>query len=222
MKKYALIVAGGVGERMGADIPKQFLNIAGQPILMHTISAFYRYDHQMEIIVVLPVSQFSKWTTLSLQYDFDIPHRMIAGGSTRFHSVKNGLNSIEEEGIVAIHDGVRPLIDTDVIKESIEVAEKMGNAVASVDLKDSIRQIDGLLSKAVDRSQYRAVQTPQTFKVSLIKEAYRIEHDDSITDDACVAEVAGHQINMIDGSYSNIKITTSEDLVMAEAIMGTK
>jgi len=219
MKNYALIVAGGIGKRMGSEIPKQFLAVAGQPILMHTISAFYQYDHTMEIILVLPLSHFSKWTELSLEYDFDVPHRMIAGGSTRFHSVKNGLNSLEEEGIVAIHDGVRPFIEMDIIKNSFEVARNEGNAVVSVALKDSIRQVSEASNQSLDRTSYRAVQTPQTFRLSLIKKAYSIEYDESITDDASVAELAGQEINLIEGSYRNIKITTNEDLMIAEAFL---
>ena len=219
MKRYALIVAGGSGTRMGADVPKQFLPVAGQPILMHTINAFYHFDHLLEIIVVLPVSHFSKWTALSLEYDFDVPHRLVAGGSTRFHSVKNGLNTIEGDGVVAIHDGVRPLVDITIIEESFKRAREDGNAVAAVSLKDSIRKLSDGQTKAVERKDYKAIQTPQTFDLGLIKKAYEIDYVESITDDASVAELAGHQINLIQGSYKNIKITTTEDLIVAEAFM---
>lgn len=219
MKSYALIVAGGVGRRMGSNTPKQFLNIGGQPILMHTINAFYQYDHTIEIILVLPPSHFSRWTELSLMHDFDVPHRMVGGGSTRFHSVKNGLDTIEDDGIVAIHDGVRPLIETDIIRNSFEVAKKEGNAVVSVELKDSIRRLDGKTSKSINRTSYKVVQTPQTFKVRHIKKAYSIEYQEAITDDASVAELAGQKINLIEGSYRNIKITTTEDLIVAEALL---
>ncbi len=222
MKNYAIIVAGGVGRRMGSDTPKQFLKIGGQPILMHTITAFYQYDHKMEIVLVLPHSHFSQWTELSLMHDFDVPHCMVGGGSTRFHSVKNGLDSIGDEGTVAIHDGVRPLIEQEIIQNSFEVANTKGNAIVSVELKDSIRQLKGQRSNSVDRMAFRAIQTPQTFKVSDIKEAYRIEYQESLTDDASVAELAGQKINLIDGSYRNIKITTSEDLVIAEALLDNK
>ena len=204
---------------MDSDTPKQFLTISGQPILMHTLSQFYHYDHQLEIILVLPLSQFNKWTELSLIHDFDVPHRLVAGGSTRFHSVKNGLDSIEEEGLVAIHDGVRPLIETSIIRNTFEVAEKKGNAIASVELKESIRHVSDASSKAIDRTSYHIIQTPQTFLVTQIKKAYAIEYDESITDDASVAEMAGQLVNLVEGSYRNIKITTSEDLVIAEAFL---
>ncbi len=222
MKNYALIVAGGVGRRMESETPKQFLNIGGQPVLMHTITTFYQYDHNMEIILVLPHSHFSQWTELSLIHDFDVPHRMVGGGSTRFHSVKNGLDSINGDGVVAIHDGVRPLVELSIIKNGFEVANKEGNAVVSIELKDSLRHLKGQLSKSIDRIAYRAIQTPQTFKISEIKKAYNIEYQESITDDASVAELAGQRINLIEGSYRNIKITTMEDLVIAEALLKSK
>ena len=221
MKKYALIVAGGVGKRMGSSVPKQFIPIAGQPILMHTLTAFYRYDHKMEIILVLPHSHFNQWTELSLKYDFDIPHRLVGGGSSRFHSVKNGLDTIEE-GVVAIHDGVRPLVSTDIISASFELAAEKGNAVVAVDLKDSLREMSKNSSKAVDRNRFKIIQTPQTFLVAPLKKAYQVTYTDAITDDASVAEMAGQKINLIEGSYNNLKITTREDIAVAEALLERK
>ncbi|MEQ9423532.1 MAG: 2-C-methyl-D-erythritol 4-phosphate cytidylyltransferase [Cyclobacteriaceae bacterium] len=219
MKKYALIVAGGVGTRMAVDTPKQFIPVAGLPILMHTLTRFYKYEHQMEIILVLPTSHFSTWTNLSLQYDFDVPHRLVAGGSERFHSVKNGLDSIEGDGLVAIHDGVRPLIDEGTIDRCFKSAEKSGNGIASVDLKESIRHLKKGGNEALDRSEYQLIQTPQTFQVKLIKEAFDREYIDQFTDDASVAEAAGQKINLVEGSYRNLKVTTKDDLVVAEAFL---
>ena len=208
---------------MGSETPKQFLELSGQPILMHTIGAFYQYDHRMEIILVLPLTHFNRWTELCLKYDFDIPHKMVAGGSTRFHSVKNGLESIAaDDGLVAIHDGVRPLISTDIIGNSFEVAAASDNAVVAVELKDTIRLVEKKGTRSVDRAKYRAIQTPQTFMLPKIKKAYQIEFDESITDDASVAEKAGQKINLIEGSYRNLKITTMEDLVVAEALLKQK
>jgi len=217
MKKYALIVAGGEGKRMGSDIPKQFISVAGLPILMHTLTAFYRYDQSTEIILVLPVSHFNQWTNLSVQYDFDVSHKLVAGGSTRFHSVKNGLNSMSEDGFVAIHDGVRPLVDVDIIARSFNEAEVKGNAVVAVELKDTIRRVNGGTTISEDRTRFRLIQTPQTFRVSDIRLAYSIEYNQSITDDASVAELAGIEIHLTSGNYRNIKITTEEDLIVAEA-----
>ena len=218
-KKFAVIVAGGVGKRMGSSIPKQFIPIGGLPILMHTLTAFYKSDHEMEIILVLPVSHFGEWTNLSVKYDFDVPHRIVAGGSTRYHSVKNGLLSIEEDGLVAIHDGVRPFVSTEIIENSFIEANKSGNGVVSIPLKDTLRHLGKKGSKPLDRSEYRLVQTPQTFRIGEIKKAYEVEFSENITDDASVAEAAGQKINLIEGSYRNIKITTEEDLVFARAVL---
>lgn len=219
MKKYALIVAGGIGKRMASDVPKQFIPVAGLPILMHTLMKFYRYDHKLEIILVLPVSHFSTWTRLSLEYDFDVPHRMVSGGTTRFQSVKNGLNLIGGKGLVAIHDGVRPVINSGLIGDAFDSAAQKGNAVVSMPLKDSIRRLDGANSVAENRDNFRLIQTPQVFEVEQLKKAYDIEYDDSLTDDASVVEKSGMKINLIDGDQSNIKITSAEDLAIAETLL---
>jgi 2-C-methyl-D-erythritol 4-phosphate cytidylyltransferase len=220
--EYALIVAGGSGSRMQSSIPKQFIEVGNKPILMHTIEAFYQFNPAITIILVLPISDQQYWIELCNKYNFNVQHIIKNGGKTRFESVKNGLKEIEDEnGIVAIHDGVRPLISQDVIKNSFESAYKKGNAIAAVPLKDSIRELENNASKAVDRSKYMLIQTPQTFMVKTIKEAYNTI-DSGFTDDASVAENAGIKVHLIEGDYKNIKITTKEDLLIAEAFIRLK
>jgi 2-C-methyl-D-erythritol 4-phosphate cytidylyltransferase len=218
MQKYAIIVAGGSGTRMKSELPKQFIKLAGKPILMHTLEAFH-FDN-IQIILVLPKSQIPYWKELVDEHQFKIPHNIIAGGEQRFHSVKNGLSSIKaDDGLVAIHDGVRPLIKRQIISESFEQAKRAGNAIASIQLKDSIRSITPHANQQEDRTNFRLIQTPQTFKIQLIKRAFEQEYTPSFTDDASVLEQAGHSINLIEGDYKNIKITTPEDLLVAETLL---
>lgn len=218
-KEYAIIVAGGKGTRMKISLPKQFLEIQGLPILMHTINAFYRYSEKITIILVLPENDFDTWKNLCREYRFRKEVILQKGGDTRFQSVKNGLEKIEGNGLVAIHDGVRPLVSEDIIGASFRLAAVHQSAVAAVRLKESIRITDQDNTKAVDRSKFRLIQTPQTFQVDLIRKAYQLKEDTSLTDDASVAERAGHTISLFEGSYENIKITTPEDLIVAEALM---
>ena len=218
MQKYAIIVAGGSGTRMKSELPKQFIKLAGKPILMHTLEAFH-FDN-IQIILVLPESQIPYWKELVDEHQFKIPHNIIAGGEQRFHSVKNGLSSIKaDDGLVAIHDGVRPLIKRQIISESFEQAKRTGNAIASIQLKDSIRSITPHANQQEDRTNFRLIQTPQTFKIQLIKRAFEQEYTPSFTDDASVLEQAGHSINLIEGDYKNIKITSPEDLLVAETLL---
>jgi len=217
--EYALIVAGGKGTRIKSKVPKQFLEIDGLPVLMHTITAFYRYSEKISIILVLPEDDVDTWLALCAKHNFHKPLILEHGGDTRFQSVKNGLNKITGDGLVAIHDGVRPLVNEDIIGASFRLAAVHQSAVASVRLKESIRMTDQDNTKSVDRSRFRLIQTPQTFRVSLIKNAYQQKEDPSLTDDASVAERAGHLISLFEGSYENIKITTSEDMVIADALL---
>lgn len=218
-KEYALIVAGGKGTRMKTKVPKQFIEILGLPILMHTINAFFRYDDKITVILVLPEDDFETWQQLCLKHQFNKPVLLQKGGDSRFQSVRNGLALIQEEGLVAIHDGVRPLVSEDIIGASFRLAAVHQSAVAAVRLKESIRITDQDNTKAVDRSKFRLIQTPQTFNTTLIKQAYQQKEDTSLTDDASVAERAGHIISLFEGSYENIKVTTPEDLIVAEALM---
>jgi 2-C-methyl-D-erythritol 4-phosphate cytidylyltransferase len=222
MKEFALIVAGGKGIRIRSALPKQFLTIGGLPILMHTISAFNQYSSSIPIILVLPEDDFSTWHTLVEKHAFTRPVILQAGGDTRFQSVRLGLSRIEGPGLVAIHDGVRPLVSQDIIGASFRLAAVHKSAVAAVRLKESIRMTDQDTTVAVDRSRFRVIQTPQTFDVDLIKKAYQIREEPDLTDDASVAERSGHRISLFEGSYENLKVTTPEDLVVAEALLAER
>lgn len=217
--EYALIVAGGKGTRINSAVPKQFLELNGTPILIHTLNAFVRYSSQIKIILVLPEDDMQTWKELSLNHKFNTPVILQNGGDSRFQSVKRGLEKIEGSGLVAIHDGVRPLISEDIIGASFRLAAVHKTAVAAVRLKESIRMTDQDSTRAMDRSKFRLIQTPQTFEVDLIKKAYEGKEDPSLTDDASVAERAGQVISLFEGSYENIKITTREDLIVAEALL---
>lgn len=217
--KIAIIVAGGKGERMNADIPKQFLKIKGKPILMHTLEVFYNFDADMKLILVLPEVQIDFWRKLCAKYNFTVQHQIIAGGQTRFHSVKNGLEVVNSPALVAIHDGVRPLVRAETIKRCFEAAEKTGAAIPVVDLVESIRQLTKNDNKSVDRNAYKLVQTPQIFDAELLKKAYKQDFSINFTDDASVVEAIGVNIHLVEGNRENIKITTEFDLKIAETIM---
>lgn len=218
-KRYAVIVAGGKGLRMNSDIPKQFLELKGIPVLMRTVNAFFLADNTIEIVLVLPEVHHEYWRSLIEQYDFKVPHRTVTGGASRFQSVKNGLNTITGTGLVAIHDGVRPLVSADVIENAYETAARDFSAITVVASKDSIREITNNGTKSVDRDKYYLVQTPQTFDVQALKKAYEVEEKAHFTDDASVFEDSGETVSLVNGDYRNIKITTPEDLLMAECFI---
>jgi 2-C-methyl-D-erythritol 4-phosphate cytidylyltransferase len=219
MKKFAIIVAGGSGSRMGSEIPKQFLELCGKPVLMHTIRVFHDFDPEIKIILVLPEDQKQFWKGLCLKHSFSLQHQVAAGGNIRFHSVLNGLSQIEGEGIVFIHDGVRPLVSPATLYRCLETAQKFGNAIPVLPVNESLRKQEGDQNISVDRSQYFSVQTPQTFGSWQILEAYKQDFDPAFTDDASVAEKAGFPIQMVEGNRENIKITTPIDLIVAEALL---
>lgn len=221
-KEYALIVAGGKGTRIKSQVPKQFLELSGLPVLMHTIDVFFHYSPGITIILVLPESDIDTWHSLCKRFSYDKAITIQKGGDTRFQSVKNGLQKIEGDGLVAIHDGVRPLVTAKIIAESFKLASIHDAAIAAVPLKESIRRTQDGSTKAVDRSQFKLIQTPQTFRVSLIKDAYQLDEDPGLTDDASVAEKAGIKITLFEGSYENIKITTPEDLIVAKALLKSR
>ena len=216
MKKNALIVAAGKGKRMNADIPKQFLLLNDFPILMHTLNAFADFDKR---ILVLPKSQIENWKTLCKDYNFELEHILVDGGINRFSSVKNGLRKVDEESIVAIHDGVRPLISKNLTNKLIATTKKGIGVVPVIPIKDSLRKIEGNKSKAISRSSLYKVQTPQCFFASTIKNAYRQNFSLFFTDDASVLESNGGKIISILGEEQNIKITTKGDLRIAEFFM---
>ena len=220
MKKYALIVAGGAGTRMKTDLPKQFLLLDKLPVLMHTIEQFYQFDNTLEIIIVLPAYQIKFWEGLCNQHKFSIVHKVSEGGKTRYHSVRNGLQLVEKNSLVAVHDGVRPLVSKEIIASSFAVAEKQGSAIAAVTLKDSIRKKTMSATESKNRIDYYLVQTPQTFQSSLLIDAYsKTEASTEFTDDASVFEASQGDVALIEGDYKNIKITTPEDLVIAQALL---
>lgn len=221
MKRFAIITAGGTGSRMNSEIPKQFLLLANLPVLMHTINQFHKFDNRIHIILSLPENSFDYWKNLCEKYNFTLIHKIVAGGKTRFHSVKNALNMIHEDGVVAVHDGVRPLVNTGTMKRTFETAEKKGNAVASYNIFFSLRKIIEDDNFAVNRDFYKEIQTPQTFNVFKIQDAYNLDFKEEFTDDASVFEAAGNKINLVSGNRENIKITSREDLIIAEALLNS-
>jgi 2-C-methyl-D-erythritol 4-phosphate cytidylyltransferase len=218
---YAIIVAGGTGSRMLSAIPKQFLLLKGEPVLMHTIRAFHQSRFQPKLILVLPVDFHTYWKQLCTEYSFSIPHLLINGGETRFHSVKNGLDAISEDQdtIVAVHDAVRPLTSGQIIDESYTHAAQHGNAVAAVKSRDSIRQVKNNRSISLLRDDIYLIQTPQTFQLQQLRKAYEQLYNPKFTDDASVVEETGVEICLIDGNYQNIKITFPEDIAIAELLL---
>jgi 2-C-methyl-D-erythritol 4-phosphate cytidylyltransferase len=220
LKKFALIVAGGSGNRMNSKIPKQFLLLNQKPVLMHTLERFVAFDPSIDIILVLPSGQFDYWKELCIQYDFKIEHLLVAGGEVRFESVKNGLSEIHEDGIVAIHDGVRPLVSLGTIDRCFKMTEEKGNALPVMPVVESVRMVEGEKSFPVDREKYVAVQTPQVFRISEIKKAYSLGFDSAFTDDTMVLERLGIKINLVEGNRENIKITHASDMIVAEALLG--
>jgi len=224
MKKYAVIVAGGQGSRMQSTIPKQFLQVAGKPLLMHTLKVFAAYDSQLPLWLVLPQSEHSRWQQLCEEYNFCVPHRLVTGGSCRPESVYNGVRQISDtDCLVAVHDGVRPLVDEKLIARSFSVAAKQGSAIASVPLKDSIREVTKQGSVSRNRANYRLMQTPQTFQLAWLLDAYaKIKTLSDFGDEASLVEAAGRTVTLVEGNYQNIKVTTPEDLWVAEAFLKQK
>jgi len=220
MKKYCIIVAGGSGKRMKSAVPKQFLPLDGRPLLMQSIERFYTFDNSIELILVLPAGHHSLWEKLCTEHSFGISHRLVDGGEERFHSVRAGLALVAGESLVAIHDGVRPLVSHDTIRRCYADAEEFGNAVPFVGPADSVRVVEGDDSRPVARDEVRMIQTPQVFLSSIIIKAYERGFNPSFTDDATVAEASGIKIHLTHGNRENIKITTPEDLAVAHALAG--
>lgn len=219
MTKFAIIVAGGNGTRMGSKTPKQFMPVGGKPILMRTIEQFITYDFSLQLLLVLPANEMKAWYALCDKYQFYPAIVTVSGGNSRFQSVKNGLKKISaKEGLVAVHDGVRPFVSPRIIAESFDIAAQKGTAVTAVSLKDSIRFLDpDGTNRSADRAAYRLVQTPQTFRLDWMRQAFDTPEQPFFTDCASVLEHAGYPITLIEGGYENIKITTPEDLLWAEA-----
>ena len=215
----AIILAGGSGLRMGNSLPKQFLKLGDRPILMHTISKFAEAVENCRIIVVLPENHTEYWKDLCNEYGFKIPHITCTGGETRYDSVKNGLQYIENADIVAVHDGVRPFVSHSMIKKAIADARVFGAVIPAVPIVDSLRVVDEYTNKAVDRKNYRIIQSPQVFKTKILTEAYKIPFRETFTDDASVVEANGVKVYLYEGSPNNIKITSPIDMLTGEAIL---
>jgi 2-C-methyl-D-erythritol 4-phosphate cytidylyltransferase len=219
MKKYAVIVAGGSGQRMGAAMPKQFLLLAGKPLLWYSVSAFLESFDEMGIILVLPKDSIAEGEKIAAELGATAKIQITEGGATRFHSVQNGLALVKEPSIIFVHDGVRCLVTPSLIRRCYEQALEKGSAIPAVAATDSIRIVEGSNNTVADRNNVRIIQTPQTFKSEILLPAFKTAYKDSFTDEATVAEAAGHAIYLIDGEYDNIKITRPADLLVAEKIL---
>lgn len=225
VENSVIIVAGGRGTRFGGPLPKQFLELAGRPVLMRTIEAFSSAGISgLEIVVVLPPDQHGLWRDLCRRHGFAVPHVVASGGASRFESVRNGLRMAQapDGGVIAVHDGVRPLASQAMIGRVMQAARLSGAAIPVVPVTDSVRCLDGDggSSHTVPRSQLRAVQTPQAFSAALLRRAYCVGPSDAFTDDASVVEASGHAVTLVDGEPTNIKITHPADIAVAEMLMG--
>ena len=218
---YAIIVAGGKGLRMGGEVPKQFLPVGGVPVLMRTLMRFHEALPALNIILVLPRAQQDYWLDLCGQYRFEIPYQLADGGETRFHSVQNGLALVPDdaEGVVGVHDGVRPFVSIEVIRSCYEAARRQKAVIPVTPVIETLRLVENeRKSHTVPRTDYRLVQTPQTFDIQLLKAANRQPYTEMFTDDASVVESYGQSIALVDGNRENIKITTPFDLIIAEQL----
>lgn len=220
MHRYAIIAAAGSGTRMGNETPKQFLEIAGKTMLQHTLDAFEQAYDDIRFIIVLPEAYIKKQKQI---YAESSKVTVTEGGATRFHSVQNGLNTMTgEKSIVFVHDAARCLVNAELIKLCGREAEKKGSAIPVADIHDSLRMIDDAGNKALDRARVKAVQTPQTFQLKLLRKAFEQEYRPEFTDEATVMEAAGHALNFVPGETTNIKVTTPLDLQLAELILKTR
>ncbi|MFZ6664048.1 2-C-methyl-D-erythritol 4-phosphate cytidylyltransferase [Peijinzhouia sedimentorum] len=220
--RSVIIVAGGSGSRMQSLTPKQFMLLLGKPLLMHTINCFTKAYNDIRIVLVLPSDHFETWKQLCKEFSFEVPLEIIAGGYTRFQSVRNGLAQIRNDELVAVHDGARPIVSTEVIRKAFECAKANGSGVAAVPLKESIREGSQANNKARDRRNFYLIQTPQVFKSEILISAFLQEEKDTFTDEASVVESMGQSIMLSEGDYRNIKVTTAEDIIVAEALMMEK
>lgn len=219
VRKYAVIVAGGKGERMGSSQPKQFLQLHSKPILWHCLKQFLDSYNDLEIILVIPINYEKDVLRIIADLAAEKRIKIIEGGATRYDSVKNGLSVIKEKGIVFVHDAVRCLVSVDLIHRCYEQTIIKGNAIPAIDLTDSIRMIDGETNKMVDRNKIKIIQTPQTFLTELILPAFEGDYRPEFTDEASVFEASGGEVFLVNGDYNNIKITRPIELKLAELIL---
>lgn len=219
LKRYAVIVAGGSGTRMGGSIAKQFMMLADKPILLRTVETFLSLSPSVELIIVVPAALRDHWKELCRERKLTFRHTLVTGGITRFHSVKNALKYVEPGALVAVHDGVRPFATKEFIESMYEVAEEKGAVIPVVKVSDSLRELDQNGSHPVNRDNYIAVQTPQVFRSDLLLKAYNKAYSPVFTDDASVVESIGEKVHFADGLATNIKITKPEDMVLAQALL---
>jgi 2-C-methyl-D-erythritol 4-phosphate cytidylyltransferase len=219
LEQISVIVAGGSGKRMNSEIPKQFLLLNGDPVLMRTIKVFHEYNAEMKLIIALPGEHISYWKKLCKKYNFEIPHQLVKGGQTRHQTVKNAIVNIKPGSLVAIHDGVRPLVSIPLIRTCFDTAAVLGNAIPVTELSESIRQLKGENNISADRSLYRLVQTPQVFQSAQLIDAFSQNKKSGFTDEASLVESAGYRIHLVNGFSENIKLTTSLDMCFASAIL---
>lgn len=215
VNKHSIIVAGGSGKRLGGPVPKQFQTVKGKPLLMWTIEAFHRYDPTMPLIVVLPREHFDIWKALCMGHRFFIDHQVVAGGEQRYHSVKAGLEKVAGDGLVAVHDGVRPLVSPELIGRCFDAAHRSGAAIPVVPVVPSIRETTADGSRALDRSKLLAVQTPQCFHTDLLRKAFAMPYDPAFTDEATMVERLGVKVELVEGEERNVKVTTEVDMGVA-------
>ena len=220
MQRSTIIVAGGSGKRMGAVVPKQFLLLNGRPLLMWTIEAFHRFDAAVQLVVVLPKDHHATWQELCNQHGFVVPHTLVSGGAERFHSTLEGLKAVAHDGLVAVHDGVRPLVSAALIARCFAAAEEHGAAIPVVPIASSVRELTEEGSQAIDRSRLRSVQTPQCFRLPLLRRAFELPYDPAFTDEATLVERLGVDVHLVEGEEHNIKVTTPFDLKVAEVVLG--
>lgn len=213
-----IITAGGVGSRMGASLPKQFMHIHEKPILMYTIERFYHYDPALQLIVTLPENWINYWEELLEEHDFTLPHRIVSGGKERYNSIKNALQFCNRE-FVAVHDGVRPLVSRETLDRCFDAMKKNAAVVPVISMKESLRKMNGQDSVSVDRSEFVLVQTPQCFSREVLMKAYKKDFSQLVTDDACLVEAMGETIHLVEGNEENIKITTQVDLAIAAHLL---
>lgn len=219
MRKVVLITSGGIGKRTNLSLPKQFVKIKSKPVLMYSFNAFLKYSSEIEFVLVLAEEQFETWEKLCEKHRFSIRHKVVAGGPTRFHSVKNGLKHVDNNTLVAIHDSARPLVNLNTISSCFKYAERFGNAIPAIGVSESVRIVEQTHNAPFDRSKIKIIQTPQCFRADLIKDAYNQNYDEKFTDDASVLESKGHKIYLTEGNPENIKITTELDFKIAESLL---
>jgi 2-C-methyl-D-erythritol 4-phosphate cytidylyltransferase len=219
MKKYAVIVAGGSGQRMGTETPKQFLLLKGKPVLQYTLNTFLHTFNDLEVILVLPQQHIEKGNEIIKHMNVEERVQIVAGGETRFHSVKNGLQNITEPSVIFVHDGVRCLVSKQLIVNCYRVAIEKGSAIPTVSPADSLRVVEGSSHHVIDRDKVRIIQTPQTFSSHILLPAFEQEYRTLFTDEATVVEAAGSEVYLIEGEHANLKITRPIDLYIAEKIL---